>query len=203
MNLTSQKTAFLFPGQGSQALGMGKELASTYSIARETFEEADQILGFSLSKIMWDDGDALNDTANTQPALFVHSIASLRVFQRNVPNFEPVCLSGHSLGEITALCAARSISFSDGLKLVRRRGELMRDATSSIPGTMGAIIRLEKSKVEEVCKIASKIGISSSVGSIIGALVLLIISFFVLRRVDRSIKQKGSYKIRMTRILSN
>ncbi len=156
MNLTSQKTAFLFPGQGSQALGMGKELASTYSIARETFEEADQILGFSLSKIMWDDGDALNDTANTQPALFVHSIASLRVFQRNVPNFEPACLSGHSLGEITALCAARSISFSDGLKLVRRRGELMRYAGEIAPGGMAAILGLDIPALDKICAEASQ-----------------------------------------------
>ncbi len=156
MNLTPQKTAFLFPGQGSQALGMGKELASTYTIARETFEEADQILGFSLSEMMWADGDALNDTVNTQPALFVHSIAALRVFMRNAPNFEPACLSGHSLGEITALCAAQSISFSDGLKLVRRRGELMRYAGEIAPGGMAAILGLDIPTLDKICAEASQ-----------------------------------------------
>ena len=155
MNLNPQKTAFLFPGQGSQALGMGKELAFAYPIARKTFEEADQILGFSLSKIMWEEGDALNDTANTQPALFVHSIASLRVFMRNAPDFIPACLGGHSLGEITALCAAGSISFSDGLKLVRRRGELMRRAGEIAPGGMAAILGLDILVLDKICEEAS------------------------------------------------
>ncbi len=156
MNLTPQKTAFLFPGQGSQILGMGRELALAYPIARETFEEADQILGFSLSKIMRDDKDALNDTVNTQPALFVHSVASLRVFKRNMPEFEPACLSGHSLGEITALCAARAISFRDGLKLVRRRGELMRRAGEVAPGGMVAILGLSIPELEKICIEASQ-----------------------------------------------
>ncbi len=156
MNINPQKTAFLFPGQGSQVLGMGKELATTYPIAQETFEEADQILGFSLSKIMWDNADALNDTANTQPALFVHSIAALRVFMRFMPEFEPACLSGHSLGEITALCAARSISFGNGLKLVRRRGELMRHVGEIAPGGMAAILGLTISELEKICIEASQ-----------------------------------------------
>ena len=126
MNLNPQETAFLFPGQGAQVLGMGRELASQYPVARETFEEADQTLGFSLSEIMWGNEDALNDTANTQPALFVHSIAAWRTFSESAREFEPAFVSGHSLGELTALTVAGSLSFPDALRLVRKRGELLR-----------------------------------------------------------------------------
>jgi len=156
MNLNPQKTAFLFPGQGSQALGMGSELASKYPLAREIFEEADRILGFSLSKIMWEKEDELNDTANTQPALFVHSIAAWRVFSEIAPKFEPASLSGHSLGELSALVATKSLSFGDGLRLVRRRGELMRHAGEIAPGGMAAILGLDIPVLEKICAEASQ-----------------------------------------------
>ena len=151
MKLNPNQTAFLFPGQGSQALGMGRELAAVYSLARETFEEADQILGFSLSKIMWREEDVLNDTANTQPALFVHSIAAWRIFSEYAPEFEPALLSGHSLGELSALVVSKSLSFEEGLRLVRKRGELMRDAGKTAPGGMAAILGVDISVLEEVC----------------------------------------------------
>ena len=155
MKLNPKKTAFLFPGQGSQTLGMGRELAGAYPLARKTFEEADQILGFSLSKIMWEKEDELNDTANTQPALFVHSIAAWRIFSEIAPEFEPAFLSGHSLGELSALVAARSLSFEDGLRLVRRRGELMREAGEIAPGGMAAILGVDIPALEEICAEAS------------------------------------------------
>ncbi len=151
MNLDAKKTAFLFPGQGSQALGMGRELAAGYPAARRTFEEADRILGFSLSDIMWRDEETLNDTANTQPALFVHSIAAWRVFSEYAPDFEPAFLSGHSLGELTALTVAGSLSFEEGLLLVRRRGELMRSAGESAPGGMAAILGMSIPDLEAIC----------------------------------------------------
>ncbi len=151
MNLNAKKTAFLFPGQGSQVLGMGRELAAAYPAARRTFEEADRILGFSLSEIMWRNEDELNDTANTQPALFLHSIAAWRVFCEYAPEFEPAFLSGHSLGELTALVVAGSLSFDDGLRLVRRRGELMRSAGERAPGGMAAILGLSVPVLEEIC----------------------------------------------------
>lgn len=156
MNLNPQRTAFLFPGQGSQVLGMGSDLAEKYSLARETFEEADQILGFSLSKIMWEKEDELNDTANTQPALFVHSVAAWRVFSEFAPEFEPASLSGHSLGELSALVAAKSLSFEDGLRLVRRRGELMHYAGEIAPGGMVAILGLDIPVLEKICAEASR-----------------------------------------------
>ena len=151
MKHNPQKTAFLFPGQGSQVLGMGRELAEKYPIARETFEEADQILGFSLSKIMWGDADTLNDTANTQPALFVHSIAAWRVFHESLPDFMPATLAGHSLGELSALTVADSLSFADALRLVCKRGELMRYAGEIAPGGMAAILGVDIPTLEKIC----------------------------------------------------
>jgi [acyl-carrier-protein] S-malonyltransferase len=156
MDLNPQKTAFLFPGQGSQVLGMGSELSSKYPVARATFEEADQILGFSLSNIMWEKEDELNDTANTQPALFVHSIAAWRVFSEIAPEFEPASVAGHSLGELSALVVGKSISFEDGLRLVRRRGELMRHAGEIAPGGMAAILGLDIPVLEKICAEASE-----------------------------------------------
>ncbi|MCP4142185.1 MAG: ACP S-malonyltransferase [Chloroflexi bacterium] len=155
MKLDPQKTAFLFPGQGSQFLGMGHSLAEKYPIAQDTFDEADQILGFPLSQIMWEDADALNDTANTQPALFVHSVAARRVFSRLAPEFEPASVGGHSLGELTALTVAGSLSFSDGLRLVRKRGELMRHAGEIAPGGMAAILGVDIPALENICAEAS------------------------------------------------
>ncbi len=156
MNLNPQETAFIFPGQGSQSIGMGKELATAYATARETFEEANNILGFSLSALMWgEDADALNDTANTQPALFVHSIAAWRVFSEIAPEFRPASVAGHSLGELSALAAAGAFSFEAGLRLVRRRGELMQRAGEIAPGGMAAILGLDIPTLEQVCNEAS------------------------------------------------
>lgn len=157
MNLNPQETAFLFPGQGSQALGMGKELAEQYPVARQTFEEADDLLGFPLSSIMLgDDADLLNDTVNTQPALFVHSLAAWRVFTKIAPGFQPVSVAGHSLGELSALAAAGALSFEAGLRLVRRRGELMQRAGEIAPGGMAAILGLDIPALEKLCADASE-----------------------------------------------
>ena len=156
MRLDPQTTAFVFPGQGSQAQGMGKELAQAYPIARRTFEEADEILGFPLSKLMWEGpAEELNDTLNTQPALYVHSMAALRVFAEHAPEFSPAAVAGHSLGELSALSAAKALEVADGLRLVRRRGELMKRAGEMSPGGMAAVMGLDIPTLERVCVEAS------------------------------------------------
>ena len=144
MELDSKITAFVFPGQGSQTVGMGRELAIHYPIAKQTFEETDGILGFSLSKPMWEGpvGD-LNDTINTQPALYVHSLAAFRVFLQIYPLFKPAAVAGHSLGELSALTAAGALTFDAGLRLVRKRGELMKRAGEKNPGSMAAVLNLD------------------------------------------------------------
>ncbi len=166
MKLNPSSTAFIFPGQGSQVVGMGKELASTYDVARETFEEADSIFHFPFSKIMWDGPDTeLNDTVNTQPALFIHSLASFRVFMHLHPDFVPAALAGHSLGELSALAAAEALSFESGLRLVRKRGELMKKAGEMNPGGMAAILNLDIPALEKVCAEASREGESVQVAN--------------------------------------
>lgn len=161
MSIDFSKTAFVFPGQGSQAVGMGRDLAATFPAARAVFEEADSILGFAFSKLMWDGPkEELDDTINTQPALFIHSLAVWNVIveQRRdtmTPPPAPVCVAGHSLGQLSALTAAGALSFADGLRLVRRRGELMKLAGERNPGGMAAILGLDIPTLDRVCAEAS------------------------------------------------
>ncbi len=156
MNLDPTTTAFVFPGQGSQAVGMGRELALAYPAAKQVFDEADEILGFPFSGIMWDGPDAdLNDTVNTQPALYIHSLAAYRAFSRLYPDLQPAALAGHSLGELSALAACGALTFADGLRLVRVRGELMKRAGELAPGGMAAILGLDIPTLDKVCAEAS------------------------------------------------
>jgi [acyl-carrier-protein] S-malonyltransferase len=153
-----QTTAFIFPGQGSQVIGMGRDLAAQYPIVKQTFEEADSILGFSLSKLMMEGAaDELNDTVNTQPSLFVHSLASYRAFSHLYPDLKPALLAGHSLGELSALAASGALSFDDGLRLVRKRGELMKRAGELAPGLMAAILGVDIPTLDKVCAEASTV----------------------------------------------
>jgi [acyl-carrier-protein] S-malonyltransferase len=166
MKLNLQTTAFVFPGQGSQAVGMGKDLVAQYPLAKQTFDEADSILGFPLSKLMQEGpAEELNDTVNTQPALFVHSLAAYRVFMDLYPAQIPAALAGHSLGELSALAACGAFSFADGLRLVRKRAELMKHAGGLAPGGMAAILGLEIPALEKVCAEASLPGESVQVAN--------------------------------------
>ncbi len=154
--LKSHTTALIFPGQGSQLLGMGKELAQNEAVACDVFTRADEILGYSLSNICWEGpAEELNDTLNTQPALLVHSTAVYRVLQSQCPNFIPAFTAGHSLGEISALVAAGSLSFDDALILVRERGAAMQLAGRVHPGGMAAVLGLTIEEVEAACEDAS------------------------------------------------
>jgi len=148
--------AYLFPGQGSQSVGMGRALAEAYDAARQTFEEADELLGFPLSRLMWNGpADELNDTLNTQPALYVHSLAARRVLAHRFPRLRPAFCAGHSLGELTALTAAGALPFDAGLRLARKRGELMKRAGETSPGGMAAVLGLDIPVLEAVCAQAS------------------------------------------------
>lgn len=156
MDLKSQTTAFVFPGQGSQAVGMGKELAENFPVAREIFEEADSILGFAFSQLMWNGpAEDLNETINTQPALYVHSIAAWKTFAIHNPDVTPATVAGHSLGELSALTASGALPFADGLRLVRTRGELMKRAGELNPGGMAAILGVDIPTLDKVCAEAS------------------------------------------------
>jgi [acyl-carrier-protein] S-malonyltransferase len=151
-----QQTAFIFPGQGSQSLGMGSELVKAYPTARQVFAEADELLGFPLSHLAWEGPEeALNDTLNTQPALLVHSVADLRIFQEHFPGFLPAFVAGHSMGELSALVACQALPFPDALQLARTRGQMMKQAGTRNPGGMAAIMGLDIPTLDKLCAQAS------------------------------------------------
>ena len=143
--------AFLFPGQGSQHVSMGQDLYQVEPASRAVFDQADDLMGFTLSELCFHGPEErLTDTVNQQPALLVTSVATLKAMEAHdwpLPDF----VAGHSLGEFSALVAAGSLTFADGLALVRRRGELMRDAGQREPGAMAAVLALDVAQVEQIC----------------------------------------------------
>jgi [acyl-carrier-protein] S-malonyltransferase len=157
------KLAFLFPGQGSQTVGMGRTLAQETPAAREAFEIADEVLGpleggRTLSRLCWEGPEEeLKKTLNAQPALLAHSVAALRVMESR--GHRPAIAAGHSLGEYSACVAAGALDFADALRLVRRRGELMHGAGTERPGTMAAILGLDVAQVDLACAEARGAGL--------------------------------------------
>jgi [acyl-carrier-protein] S-malonyltransferase len=143
------KKAYIFPGQGAQFVGMGKDLYDQHEIARNLFAKADEILGFSISNEMFNGTDeSLRQTKITQPAIFIHSVVAAKCLGSD---FEPDMVAGHSLGEFSALVANGTLSFEDGLKLVYQRAMAMQEACEMKPSTMAAVLGLDDAKVEEIC----------------------------------------------------
>jgi [acyl-carrier-protein] S-malonyltransferase len=153
--MTENTIALLFPGQGSQAIGMGKDLAETYPVARQTFEEADDALGYNLSSLCFEGPeDQLRLTEITQPAILTVSIAALRVLETRMP--KPSYVAGHSLGEYSAHVAAGTFSFAEAVRTVRNRGKYMQEAVPVGVGAMAAILGMEPARVTAVCHDAAQ-----------------------------------------------
>jgi [acyl-carrier-protein] S-malonyltransferase len=140
--------AFIFPGQGSQFSGMGKDLYDTSLVARQMFDKANEILGFDITNIMFNGtADELKETKVTQPAVFLHSV----ILAKTIQDFQPEMVAGHSLGEFSALVANGVLTFEDGLKLVSQRALAMQKACEIVPSTMAAVLNLEDRIVEDIC----------------------------------------------------
>lgn len=150
------KIAFIFPGQGSQSVGMGTELAEAYPQARSIFSSADDVLGYPLTRIMWNGPrEELDDTRNTQPAVLTHSIAAFEIVRDLFPIIRPAYVMGHSLGSLTALYASGAMGIYECIRLARSRAELMHEAGQLVPGGMAAVIGLDYDKVSTICHSAS------------------------------------------------
>ena len=149
--------ALLFPGQGSQSVGMGKELCASYELAQQTFDEADSALGYKLSQLCFEGPeDQLKMTEVTQPAILTVSVAAYRVLQENAPGFAPAFVAGHSLGEYSAHVAAGTLSFADAVRTVRNRGKYMQTAVPVGVGAMAAILGMPLHQLEIVCQDAAQ-----------------------------------------------
>jgi [acyl-carrier-protein] S-malonyltransferase len=156
-----EKIALVFPGQGTQHVGMGRYLYEHFPAARAVIDQADAVLGYSLSKLMFEGpADELEDTLNAQPAILTMSVAALEALREQLSavgqKLQPVYVAGHSLGEYSALVAAGSLEFRDALRLVRERGRLMKEAGTEFPGGMAAVLGLEPETLAAVCEQASR-----------------------------------------------
>jgi [acyl-carrier-protein] S-malonyltransferase len=188
-----EKFAFVFPGQGSQYVGMGKDLWERNGAAREFFERADRLLKYNLSEVCFEGPEEkLRQTKNTQPAIFLHSLALSNLLKDE----RAFAAAGHSLGEYTALVYAGAMTFEDGLQLVRLRAELMQKACDERPGTMAAIIGLDSKVIGEVCQIAGKDGIVQAANYNSPGQVVISGSVSGVRKAMEVAKERGARMVK-------
>ena len=186
--------AFLFPGQASQAVGMGQDIYQEYPVARRIFDRADEILGFSLTGLCFRGPETeLRQTIFTQPAVFVHSVAAWHVLA--AAGIEPACVAGHSLGEYSALVAARVLEFEAALKLVERRSQLMQFAGEEQPGGMVAVLGLEDQQVEEICRQGGASGIAVAANFNAPGQVAVSGDMAALERVGELAREAGAKRV--------
>lgn len=186
------KIAYIFPGQGSQSVGMGKDLCSNFAVSRQVFEEADDALGFKLSEMCFSGDEAdLQLTANTQPAILTTSVAAFRAMESEGFQ-EPDFVAGHSLGEYSALVAAGAMSFSDAVKTVRKRGTYMQEAVPIGIGAMAAILGLDLPTVEKACQDAAQAEICSPANINSPAQVVIAGNASAVDRAIEILRQRGA-----------
>lgn len=198
--------AYVFPGQGSQYVGMGKQLYEKFPAARQVFDRADDVLGFSLSKLCFEGPvEELNDTINAQPAIMTVSIACLetiKTYYNDVvgSTLVPMLVAGHSLGEFTALVAAGVLDFDDGVQLVRERGRLMKENSERNPGGMAAIIGLDRDTLHQVCLDAQAVGIVTLANDNSPGQTVLSGELAALQRAMELAKERGAKLVRQLAI---
>ena len=185
------KYAIVFPGQGSQSLGMLSNLSSNFSIVKDIFREASDALDLDLWKLVQEDEDALNQTENTQPAMLAAGYATYKVLLNEI-DLSPICMAGHSLGEYTALVAAKSLDYFEAVKLVRKRAELMQSAVPSGNGAMAAILGLDDKKVIEICNQYNISGVVEAVNFNSPGQVVIAGENEAVKKACESMKESGA-----------
>jgi len=194
------RSAFLFPGQGAQAVGMGRDLAGRFPAVRALYEEASAVLGYDLAAVCWNGPkERLDTTVVSQPALFVASLAALEALRKDQPAAVDHCVAaaGLSLGEYTALAFAGALTFADGLRVVKARGEAMQAAADASPGGMVSVLGLDQPAVEELCTAASSSGPIRIANILCPGNIAVSGAVAACEAIEKSVEAKGGRTVRL------